>query len=118
DVLARRADEDRDGDIAAPGVVRARLEFLDAVGQAFAAAADGHPAIAVFEHAVEGARAVAADEHGRMWLLLRLRPRPNGVEVDELAVVFGLVVGPDRLHGEDAFAQDLPAQAVLRAVVF
>ena len=43
--------------------------------------------------------------------------RPDFVEVHELAVVLGLFVGPDFLHGLDALAAYLPAPVERRAVV-
>src|SRR5579859_6568649 len=52
-----------------------------------------------------------------MRFLLGLRIEPNRVEVDELAVEPGLFLGPERLHGEHALAQQLEAGLVLRAVV-
>jgi hypothetical protein len=53
-----------------------------------------------------------------MRLLLRLGPGHHRRKVDELAVVFRLVVGPDRLHCLDLLAQLLEAGLVDRAVVF
>ena len=52
-----------------------------------------------------------------MRLLHRLRPRPDAIEVDELAVVRGLVLGPDRLHRLDPLAHQREARARVGAVV-
>ena len=52
-----------------------------------------------------------------MRLLDRLRPAPDRVEVDVLAVVGGLVLGPDRLHRLDALAHQREAAVRIGAVV-
>jgi hypothetical protein len=49
-------------------------------------------------------------------LLNRLWPRPERVEVDELAVVLGLVPGPDRLHRLDPLAHQRKPRPGVRAV--
>ena len=49
--------------------------------------------------------------------LRRLGVGPDLVEVDELAVEFGFLLGPQLLHGERALAQQLEAGVVLGAVV-
>ena len=48
------------------------------------------------KHGVAGA---AADQGAHAGLLYGLGPGPGGAEVDELAVVLGLVGGPEGLHG-------------------
>src|SRR5262249_35209438 len=50
--------------------------------------------------------AVAAHVNGRMRLLHRLRPGPDRIEIDVLPVIFGLIVRPDLLHGQDALAHE------------
>src|SRR5436190_12461033 len=52
-----------------------------------------------------------------MRLLDRLRPGPDPIEVDMFAVVGGLVLGPDRLHGFDPLAHDGEAPLWVRAVI-
>jgi hypothetical protein len=52
-----------------------------------------------------------------MRLLLGLGIEPDRIEVDVLAVVFGLLLGPQLLHGEHALAQQLEAGVVFGAVV-
>ena len=52
-----------------------------------------------------------------MWLLNGLGPLPDRVEVDELAVVLGLVLRPDRLHGLDALALHPEAPIGIGAVI-
>src|SRR5205085_7776688 len=75
------------------------------------------PAIAELNHALQGVIALAAEKDRRMRLLLRLGVEPDRIEVDELAVEFGLLLGPQRFHGEHALAQQLEASVVARAVV-
>ena len=52
-----------------------------------------------------------------MRLLLRLGVEPDRIEIDELAVEFGFLLGPQRLHGQHALAQQLEAGVVARAMV-
>src|SRR5690606_4690958 len=104
-----------DREPAAPCVGSHFLERLDAISEgrlglarrAVAAvrpigAAQGNPAVAVLNDAIESAGAVATDEDRRVRLLDRLRPRPDGIEGDKLAGEFGLVLRPDFAHREDA----------------
>ena len=53
-----------------------------------------------------------------MRLLGGLGPGPDLVEVDVLAVEFGLVLGPDLLHRPHLLAETLEARLVVGAVVF
>src|SRR6478672_3868658 len=76
-----------------------------------------HSFVAVGEHAADDAFAGAADEDGWVWLLRRLGPGPDGVEVDVAAVVLGLVVGPDLAHRLHALVHDRPAGRWVDAVV-
>src|SRR4029077_19972497 len=84
------------------------LGFADAVRQ---------PLVAVREHAVDHAVAVAANAERRMRLLDRLRPRPDPVEVHVTAVVGRLLLCPDRLHRLDALFQQAESCRRIRAVV-
>ena len=59
----------------------------------------------------------AADEGAHPRPLQRLRPRPGRAEVDELAVVLGLVGRPDGLHGGEVLPHDRVAAAEFDAVV-
>jgi hypothetical protein len=52
-----------------------------------------------------------------MRLLYRLGPAPDAVELDVLAVVAGLVLGPDRLHRLDPLAQQREPPLGIGAVV-
>src|SRR5207253_7131762 len=79
--------------------------------------ADREPAVAEVDHAHERARAVAAEQDGRVRLLHRLRPRPEGLEAHEVALEGRFVLGPDALHGEHALAQHAPALLEVGAVV-
>ena len=60
---------------------------------------------------------MAADDDRRVRLLQRLRPAPDPLEVDVLAVVARLVGGPDLLHRLDALAHDREALPRVGAVV-
>ena len=66
------------------------------------------------EHRVVGS---AADEGAHPRLLHRLGPGPRRAEVDELAVVLGLVGRPDGLHGRQVLAHDVVAPGPVDAVV-
>src|ERR1700719_4049472 len=59
----------------------------------------------------------AANDNRRIRLLGRLRPSHHRREVDELAVIFGLVLGPDLLHRLDPLAHQLEAGFEDRAMV-
>ena len=76
-----------------------------------------HPLVAEGDHALQHLGPVAAHEHRRMRLLDRLRPAPDRVEVDVLAVVGGLVLGPDRLHRLDPLAHQREAAVRIGPVV-
>ena len=76
-----------------------------------------HPAVAVADRTPRAVRKRAADDHRRVWLLHRLRPGHHRIEVDELAVIFGLGLSPDHLHRLDALTRDLVARLEWRAVV-
>src|SRR5262249_46141865 len=65
------------------------------------------PAVAEFNDPAQRMLAFPAEQNGRMRLLLRLGIEPYGIEIDELAMKFGPVFGPQLLHGKHAFAQDL-----------
>ena len=76
-----------------------------------------HPRVAVLEHAVVHRRPAAAHVDRRMRRLQRLGVGPDPLEGDELAVEARLVLGPDRLHGEDALAHEPHAGPRVGAVV-
>ena len=59
------------------------------------------PGVAEPKHPIEDGRASAANKDWWMWPLRRFGPGPDPVEVDIFAVVAGLVIGPDLLHGLD-----------------
>jgi hypothetical protein len=61
--------------------------------------------------------ALSAEEDGWMRLLLRLGIEPDRIETDELAVEFGLLLRPKRLHRQDAFAQELETALIADAVI-
>ncbi len=50
-------------------------------------------------------------------LLDRFRPLPDAVEVDEVAVELGFIMGPDLLHRQNPFAHQRPAPPGIRAVI-
>src|SRR5579884_1704333 len=76
------------------------------------------PAVAIFDDAPQGVVALAAQQNRRMRLLLRLRPRPDRVEIDHRAVEGGFLFRPQRLHRQDPLAHQLEAGGVAGAVVF
>ncbi len=116
--LVRDGAEGDDGERGgvAPGLLGQRVQARD--GRAQAAAADGDPAVGALdnggEHRLVGA---AADEGADPRLLHRLGPGPRRAEVDELAVVLGLVGRPDGLHGGQVLAHDVVAAGPVDAVV-
>ena len=61
--------------------------------------------------------ALAAEEDGRMRLLLGLGVKPDWIEIDEPAVKLGLILRPKGLHGQDTFAQELETRVVAGAVI-
>src|SRR3954447_13726470 len=83
-----------------------------------AAARAREPAVAIFDDAAQRVIGLPAEDDRRMRLLRRLWPGPDLVEIDHLAVILGLVLGPQRLHGEDALAHQLEAGVIARAVIF
>src|SRR5581483_12320403 len=96
---------------------RLRVELLDHAREVGHGEADRDPAVAVGDDAVEALLVVRPEEDRRVRLLGRLRPLPDAIELDELAVERRLVLGPDALHREDALALELPAPLVVGAVV-
>ena len=93
----------------APGLGRHLAEARDQLGQRRRRSGGDlrHPAVAVADRAARAVGERAADQDRRMRLLHRLRPGLHRIEVDELAVVFGRVLRPDRLHRLDALARQL-----------
>src|SRR6185312_11072108 len=87
------------------------------VAEVPAAAVVREPGVAEAEHAVDHRRPVAADEDRWVRPLRRLRPRPDPLEIDELAVVARLVFGPDRLHRLDPLGHQRHPPARVGAVV-
>ena len=77
----------------------------------------GDPAVAVTQCPASGVREHAADDDRRVRFLHRLRPGHHRVEIDDIAVVFRLVLGPDRLHRLDLLAHLLHARREDRVVV-
>ena len=111
---ARRGGVDGDADRA----IGAAAQLLDAREQHVVAADHvGHPVVAVGQHAVEHALAVAADEDRRAGALDGLGPRPDALELHVAPRVARLVVAPDRLHRLDVLAHLPEAAARVDAVV-
>ena len=100
----------RHRDLAAPGLGSEPLQLLDP-GDHLVVGRDpvGEPGVAEGQHPLQHVRPVAADQHRRMRVLQRRRAADDPIEVHELAVVGGLLVGPDLLAGLDPLAQDLEA---------
>src|SRR5208282_2202181 len=117
--LVGRRVEHRDRQ--SPGIASGREGSLAQAGDRTlglpVAARAREPAIAELDHALQGMVGLAAEKDWRMRLLLRLGVEPDGIEVHELAVKFGFLLGPQRLHGQHAFAQQLEAGVVARAVI-
>ena len=82
-----------------------------------AAARAREPAVAELDHALQGVVGLAAEQDRRMRPLLGLGIEPDRIEVDELAVELGFLLGPQLLHGQHALAQQLEARLVAGAVV-
>ena len=99
-VRVRRGAVDRDRQPFAAGVLAALPELGNALGEWLVATVGvRHPLVAEFDHPIDGRRVVTPEQHGRPRLLDGLRPRPDTIEVDVLAVEGGLFGRPDRLHG-------------------
>src|SRR5215831_3233204 len=102
----------------APGIDRHPVEFVDnAQSIALQPIVARDPTVAVANGAPRGMREGAADDDGRMGLLARLGPLLHLVEGDELAVIGGLLLGPDRLHRLDTLAGKLVPRLEGGAVV-
>ncbi len=100
----------------APGLGGHLLEAGEALLDR-SASGDRNPALAIAQRAARTLGEGAADDDRRVRLLHRLGPGHNRVEVDELAVVFGLGFRPDLLHRLDALAHQLGAALEGGAVV-
>src|SRR6516225_7182692 len=61
--------------------------------------------------------AFAAEQDRRIRLLLGFGIEPDRVEGDKFVVEFRLILGPQGLHGQHAFAQYLEAAPVVRAMI-
>ena len=68
--------------------------------------------------ALESSRCVAANEDRRIRFLNWFGPGLDAVEIDELALVTGFILGPDRLHGLDPFPRHLPAPRPRDTMIF
>src|SRR6516165_10392543 len=75
------------------------------------------PAVAVADRTPRRPWKGAAENDRRMRLLHRLRPGHDRAELDKLAVIFRLGLGPDRLHRFDLLAHLLHAGRENGAVV-
>src|SRR5262249_23500298 len=75
------------------------------------------PAVAEFDNSADRMLALSAEEDGRMRRLLGLGVKPDRIEIDELAVKFGLLLRPKRLHGHDTFTEQLETRLVAGAVI-
>src|SRR5262249_43902948 len=75
------------------------------------------PAVAEFDNSADCMLALSAQEHGRMRLLLWLGVKPDRIEIDELAVKFGLLLRPKLPHSQDTLAQQLETRLVAGAVI-
>src|SRR5260370_17585596 len=76
-----------------------------------------NPAVAVVGDTLETFLRARSEQHRRAARLHRLRPAPDRIEVDELAVELSVLLRPDLLHRENPFAQDLPAPLEIGALV-
>src|SRR5262245_20542768 len=77
----------------------------------------GHPAVAVRDRPPRAVGKRPADDHRRMRLLDRLRPRHHRRKFHELAAVLRLRLGPDGAHRLDALAHHLEARLEIRPVI-
>jgi hypothetical protein len=75
------------------------------------------PPIAIGEGTPGSVRKGTADDYRGMRSLHRLGPAHHRGEVDELAVIFSLGLGPDFLHRRDALAHQLKSRPKLGAVI-
>src|SRR5438477_250289 len=82
------------------------------------AEAEREPAVAVLDDALERVRALSAEQDRRAALLHGLRPRPDRIEADEVALELRLVLRPDLLHREHLLAHLVIARLEDGAVVF
>src|SRR5205085_6379015 len=102
----------------APRLGRARLEIGESLEDDVGArASPGKPSVADLDDSLQGVAALTAEDDRRMRLLHGLGPGPQRVEVDELAVILGDVLRPDRLHGLDLLFQPLEPGGEVRPVV-
>src|SRR6202008_2079589 len=101
-------DADRDRLRVASGLRRGLAQGRDLGDDPRSPEADGHPAVAELDHALEGRGAVTAHEDRRMGLLEGLGMGPDPVEAHVLAVVFGLFFGPDLLHRQYTLPEHAP----------
>jgi hypothetical protein len=81
---------------------RLRASFGDAVEDRLLAEVVREPRVAECQYPIQHGGPVAANENRWVRPLGRLGIRPDALEVDELAGVTGLMLGPDRLDGLDA----------------
>src|SRR5262249_53083210 len=110
---------DLDGFWVPPCLCRHLPELGDHVGNLGVCSARGlwDPALAIADCAPCRIRERATNDDRRVWLLPRFWPGHHRIEVDELAVVFGLRLSPDRLHRLDTFPRQLVAAGEGGAVV-
>src|ERR1700730_5512626 len=89
---------------------------LESLHQLLRSTIDRHPTVAIGDRAFGPFLRLRAQHDRRTARLDRLRIAPHWTKIDEFAVVFGDLVGPDLLHRLDTLTQDLPALFKLGAV--
>src|SRR5579862_3284461 len=118
-LVGRRAkDRDRQALRVAPGRLGEAGEPRHLFLGVPAARRAREPAVAIVDDAAQRVIGLAAEDDRRMRALHRLGIRPDLVEIDHRPVILGLLLGPQRLHREDALAHQLEAGFVAGAVVF
>src|SRR5262249_42907784 len=108
-VTGRPEERDLDGPRIASLGGRLLVERADGSGQVAKGEPDRYPAVAVVDDAREALARRAPQDDRRMWLLERLGVLPDGIEVDEFAVVLRCLPGPGPLHRPAAFPPAPPA---------
>ena len=76
-----------------------------------------HPAIGIIGHPTRYPFGIGPDPNRRATGLDRFRERPHRREINELAVILGDIVAPDRFHRQRTVAHNLPALLEWRTVI-
>src|ERR1035437_8000817 len=107
----------RDGKFLAAGLHPRFGKRFEVGGEIITREIDRHPSVAILGDAIERLGRLRTEDNRRSTRLLRFGKRPDRIEVHELAVKLGRLLGPYLAHRENFFLDDFPAPLEHRAMI-